>query len=263
MPFTPSHAIVAVPLQRLGLPFAAVAAGAMTPDVAVFLPGVVDYGTTHSLRGVLTVDAALAVVLVLVWWVWLRGPVVDVAPAALRHRVDVRGQQPRGSLRWWALVVAGALLGAATHVGWDAFTHPGAWGPEHLPVLRTQVGPLSLTKWLQYASGVLGLAGLLAWSWRQLRSRPAVPGEPQVLAGRSALRALPVVGAGLGVAVSIATAGSADGLHRALVRAVTSGGVGGALGVLTLAAGWTVMRRLERSRPGTVRPPAREGSTDR
>ena len=48
MPFTVSHAVVALPAVRGPLPAAAVAAGAMAPDVPLFLPGGLDYAATHA-----------------------------------------------------------------------------------------------------------------------------------------------------------------------------------------------------------------------
>jgi hypothetical protein len=134
-------------------------------------------------------------------------------------------------------------------VGWDAFTHPGAWGPDHLSVLRAQVGPLTVTKWLQYASGVLGLGGLLAWFTWGLRRRPAMPREDRLQTGRSVLRALPRAGLVLGVAAALSTLEARDGLHRLLVRAVTMGGVGGAGGLLSLAVCWTALDRRRLARP--------------
>ncbi|MGB4135992.1 MAG: DUF4184 family protein, partial [Microbacterium sp.] len=49
MPFTPSHAIVALPFVRSPLVPAAIAVGAMTPDLPLFLRGVgPSYGFTHD-----------------------------------------------------------------------------------------------------------------------------------------------------------------------------------------------------------------------
>lgn len=67
MPITPAHAVVAIPLRRLGLPVGALAVGSMVPDVAVFLPRVFPYDLTHSARGVVTVDVAVGLVAVLAW----------------------------------------------------------------------------------------------------------------------------------------------------------------------------------------------------
>ncbi|TQM62650.1 DUF4184 family protein [Humibacillus xanthopallidus] len=133
MPLTPSHAVVAIPLRRLGLPLGAVAVGAMSPDAAVFVPWVFDYAVTHSLIGVVTTDLAVGVVVVSAWWAWLRAPVVDLLPVA---------GAVAGLALWMASISSGALpsavvvravtlagLGAAAGLVLLAFT----W---HVAVLR-------------------------------------------------------------------------------------------------------------------------------
>jgi hypothetical protein len=58
--------------------------------------------------------------------------------------------------RWW-ITVTSALLGAATHVFWDGFTHPpkGGWFVRSHPAM-THVGPLGLPWWsfTRYVSSV-------------------------------------------------------------------------------------------------------------
>lgn len=183
---------------------------------------------------------------------WLTGPAVDLAPAGLRRRVFGRVDQPWGSVRSWALVAAGALVGSATHVGWDAFTHPGAWGPEHLPVLRLQLGPLSMTKWLQYASGVLGLVGLLVWWWAELRSRPSVRREPQVRAWRSSPRATPAVGLAVGVVASWRRWVPARGRTASWFERSPRVGSAARWVRSRTVSGGTLLRRQQRPLPDTV-----------
>ncbi|GAA5025184.1 hypothetical protein GCM10023258_17960 [Terrabacter aeriphilus] len=272
MPFTPSHAVVAIPLRRLGLPLAAAAVGAMAPDVAMFLPGLFAYRHTHSVTGVATTDLALGVVVVTTWWAVLRAPVIDVLPDAVRRnlRLDVPGWR---SPRWWASVVAGVVVGSVTHVVWDAFTHAGRWGSELLPWLTTPVGPWPLTRWLQYLSGIGGLVGILAWWWAVQRRRrlepagaadrvtyrPSLAGRPGTTAAvpesarttgarwlRTALRALPVAGGLCGLLLGVLTTGPDRAAlvqvapERLLVRAVVVGGLGVAVGLLALAGVWHV-----------------------
>jgi hypothetical protein len=49
MPFTPSHAVIALPFVRTPLVPAAIAIGAMAPDLPLFVRGLpLHYGVTHS-----------------------------------------------------------------------------------------------------------------------------------------------------------------------------------------------------------------------
>jgi hypothetical protein len=66
----------------------------------------------------------------------------------------------------WVLVILAILLGASTHILWDAFTHPSFWPYRHLPLLHEGVhlplaGTVQLYKGFQYGSGLLGLTILI------------------------------------------------------------------------------------------------------
>ncbi len=65
-------------------------------------------------------------------------------------------------------------IGAATHVGWDEFTHAGRYGITHLTFLAASypspVGPLAGYRYAQYASGVIGLALIAVAALRRTRT---------------------------------------------------------------------------------------------
>ena len=179
MPFTPSHAIVALPFVRSPLIPAAIAIGAMTPDLPLFVRfGVPRYGMTHDLRW-LPVTVLFALALLLVWRCVLRPAVRALSPSALARRLPASWDQgARASLRetfpsgvgvlWLALSL---VLGVASHIVWDAFTHDGRGGGELLPVLQEQWGPWHGYRWLQYASTAIGLVVLAIAAILWLRRR--------------------------------------------------------------------------------------------
>ncbi|MFT4258087.1 DUF4184 family protein [Microbacterium sp.] len=186
MPFTPSHAVVALPFIRTPLVPAAIAIGAMTPDLPLFLRGTpLSYAFTHTYAHVVW-TALVAFVLFLIWRTVLRPAVPELAPAWLARRLPSDWSTPAlraareavvgdGS-RWYAVLLAvSLLLGVVSHIAWDAFTHEGRWGVQVLPILDEQWGPFTGFKWMQYGSGVLGLAVIALWA--ALRVRRAVPRE--------------------------------------------------------------------------------------
>ncbi|MBN6192709.1 DUF4184 family protein [Aneurinibacillus sp. BA2021] len=185
MPFTPSHAIVALPFVRTPLVPAAIAIGAMTPDLPLFLRGVgLDYSFTHTVANVIW-TALLAFVLFLLWRVVLRPSVGELVPLWVARRLprewDDRGAVAAGRAvgvglgrPWYPLLLAVSLvLGVLSHIAWDAFTHEGRWGVALFPMLDEQWGPLLGYKWVQHGSSVLALLGLGLWA--ALRLRRAVP----------------------------------------------------------------------------------------
>lgn len=184
MPFTPSHAVVALPFARSALPAAAVAVGAMTPDLPLFVRGTaLKYSMTHSFAW-LPVTVGLALVFLLLWRCILRPAARELAPTWLAERLPagwdggsraglhetfaVRGRA-RASWTGALLVVLALVIGVASHIAWDWFTHEGRVGTSVFPVLDASWGPLPGYKWLQYGSTVAGLVILAVWAALRLR----------------------------------------------------------------------------------------------
>ncbi|MFD6250782.1 DUF4184 family protein [Streptomyces roseolus] len=187
MPFTLSHAAAVLPgLRRDGtargpLVASALVAGSFSPDLTYFaatvVPGAMAFGdVTHSPAGILTVDVLIAAALVGLW-LTVREPLVGLLPARWRGRVYgvVRGRpwrerRPAGLAAWFAV---SAVLGAVTHVVWDAFTHLDRWGTRALPFLSEVVAGFPVYLYAQYGGSALALA-LLGWfTARALRAVPA------------------------------------------------------------------------------------------
>lgn len=185
MPFTPSHAVVALPFVRTPLVPAALAIGAMTPDLPLFLRGVgLSYGFTHQPMYVVW-TALIAFVLLLVWRVVLRPALVALAPDAMAARLpeDWRATGPSTALdvvvprRRFSdivLLAASLLIGVFSHIVWDLFTHEGRWGVETFPILQQAWGPLLGYKWVQHGSSVIGLLIIAVYALLWLRRREAV-----------------------------------------------------------------------------------------
>lgn len=144
MPLTLSHPAAVLPLRGLGLPVTALVAGSMVPDIPLFLGWHRGYQVTHSLVGVVTVDAIVTMLVVALWFGVVRDVLVDLTPDAVRSRLV---PHVRLSERQWLLAPVAAALGALTHVVWDTFTHPARWGSDRVGWLHTEhAGPLG-TAW--------------------------------------------------------------------------------------------------------------------
>ncbi|MFJ9036413.1 DUF4184 family protein [Streptomyces sp. NPDC102406] len=188
MPFTISHAAAVLPFVRRDgsgrgrLVPSLLVAGSFAPDVTYFLagavPGAMEFGDfTHSFPGVLTVDAVIAPALVALERL-IREPVLALLPRWPRERVAALLRGPGGGpgpqWPWWWY--GSAVLGAVTHVVWDAFTHPGRWGTRIFPVLSENVAGSPLYWYVQYGTSALALVIVAMFVRRAVRgARDVVP----------------------------------------------------------------------------------------
>jgi hypothetical protein len=187
MPFTPSHAVVALAFTRTPLVPAAIAVGAMTPDLPLFVrTGLPLYGHTHD-AAFTPATAVVALLLLLLWRCVLRPAAGELSPRWLAGRLPstwgrgvaasaketVAGPDGRVTARSVVLLAVSLVLGVLTHIVWDLFTHEGRAGVNAIPALEAMWGPLPGYKWAQHGSSVLGLAVLGVWVALWLRGRAA------------------------------------------------------------------------------------------
>ncbi|MBW9109802.1 DUF4184 family protein [Microbacterium trichothecenolyticum] len=200
MPFTPSHAVVALPFIRTPLVPAAIAVGAMTPDLPLFVRGLpLHYGATHSFAW-LPATVVVALLLLVVWRCVLRPAARELSPRWLAARLPgewdagagrslretfaiVPGPPSRVSWSGMLLLVASLVIGVVSHIVWDLFTHEARWGTEVVPALAAEWGPLRGFKWLQHGSSVLGLAIIAGWLLLWLVRREAEASVVRTLPG--------------------------------------------------------------------------------
>src|SRR4051794_24591045 len=208
----------------------------MAPDLPYYLPFYQAY-PTHTALAVGTSDLVLGALAWLVWHGVLAAPALATAPAALRGRLAGRavpGLAARlGSVRQGAWLVVALVLGAATHVVWDEFTHPRRWGAEHLSVLAATWGPVPGYRWLQYVSSVVGGLVLLVWFARWWRRTPVRPVRP-----RPATRWVWLLLGAVGVVFGAAAALAAGSLDDAVFPAARWAGGSALVAAVLLAAAW-------------------------
>ncbi|MFE3515753.1 DUF4184 family protein [Streptomyces sp. NPDC059166] len=190
MPFTLSHAAAVLPgIRRSGtgrgpLVASALVAGSFAPDLTYFadsvIPGAMEFGAvTHSVWGVFTVDVLVTAAAVALW-LMLREPLVALLPEPARGRVHAflrgRRREPRRPVAAEAVwFVVSAVIGAGSHVVWDAFTHHDRWGTELVPVLTRTAGGLPVFQLVQYGTSAVALAVLAWFTFTALRRTGQLP----------------------------------------------------------------------------------------
>ena len=175
MPFTVSHAAAVLPLQRFGkieLPLTALMVGSMAPDFGYFFSPEVSRQLTHSIPALFTfcLPAGFAA------WLFYIAVLEKATITLLSDRWHSRFAHTDAiTLSLIVRACFAIVLGAATHLIWDSFTHRGTWVTGTFPALMQ---PTPGFPWLPVYSllhGVSSLVGLviLGYWMRHLHRQPA------------------------------------------------------------------------------------------
>ncbi|MFE8016578.1 DUF4184 family protein [Streptomyces antibioticus] len=276
MPFTLSHAAAVLPGVRTDgtgrgrLVPAVLVAGSFAPDLTYYAASVLDdamrFGdVTHSFVGVFTVDVLIAVALVGLWLL-VREPLVALLPRARQGRTAAltRCGRPRARVSpstalWWYV---SAVLGALTHVVWDAFTHLDRWGMRLFPVLGETIAGSPLYWYLQYGGSAVAAVVIAVFLTRAVRGTPDGPpdGVPALSVRDRWWAAAVIGGCALVAAVRRATRwweywGQREAKPWELIPTLCFGaGAGLLLGVLLYAVGVRLWRPATRPDVAAGRP---------
>lgn len=163
MPFTFFHpAAVVGLLRRTPLVAAGLVIGAMSPDFEYFLRLNTVAAHTHTLPGLVYACVPLGLLALVAWQGLIREPFVGALPGPLRERVGgLASSGVPSDAPGWGWAALSVLIGAATHLAWDLFTHPGYLPAQWLGL--TAPSPLPGVPWtgvLQRLSDVVGFAVL-------------------------------------------------------------------------------------------------------
>jgi hypothetical protein len=234
MPFTLSHAAAAWPFRKTRLEMSALLTGCFAPDFAYFLffrprwfIGHTPLGFIgHTLLGVFIFDLPVSLVVLWLFHAFIKQPSVLLLPKAFR----VRLKPSESGFSFWpparlALIVVSILIGTATHILWDSFTHTYYWPYRHWSVLSKVVhvpaaGNMQMEKVLQYASSVFGLVFVAIWIWcwyratKPMESPAAKPYRP------AQVRVITIVVPAVALAGGILRAYEALGAPKMTIRSL-------------------------------------------
>jgi hypothetical protein len=235
MPFPLAHPAAVLPLRRYCprlLCFPALVLGSVTPDAGYLFGRLHVAEFSHTLLGSLGFCLPVGVLMAVVFY-RLRTPLVEWLPHRYRELFRPLCQQPAPGLLAIGLSV---LIGAWSHLLWDALTHNDGWFVERLPLLQAPVlhwrhREARVCHLVWYASSFIGVAWLY-WTYEQWRQSPAGgarPGSPARRLCHALLLALLVF--------------PLEALHHLLAHPLQAY----AVGALTLAVVAGVLWRLDRA----------------
>jgi hypothetical protein len=169
VPFTLAHGAAALPFRHPRLVFSGLLIGTFAPDFEYFLRLAPDDGFGHTLLGAFVLTLPLALLVLWLFHDFVKLPLARLLPDAIQRRLTGHLEEFRfrgaGS---FTLIVDSILLGIATHLVWDSFTHSNTWLYHHWTILGQQfhvpiVGTIPFYKALQHGSTIIGTGVLLIW----------------------------------------------------------------------------------------------------
>jgi hypothetical protein len=176
MPFTLSHAAAVIPFRRTPFIMSALVMGCFVPDFPYLLSLSPRMFFGHTFEGMFILDLPLALVSLWLFHAFLKQPMLMFLPAGYRSRL----RTSVNSFSFWpserfSLIILSILVGTATHLLWDSFTHRTFWPYHHWAFLQRNVhlpaiGELAMYKLLEYASSVFGVVVVAAWIWHWYRT---------------------------------------------------------------------------------------------
>ncbi len=134
----------------------------------------------HTFPGMFLVDLPLALVALWLFHTFIKKPMLTFLPDGFRRRLRTSVT----SFSFWplkrlGLIILSILVGTATHLAWDAFTHNTSGISQNWALLRRYVelpltGQMQICKLLEYGSSAFGLVVVAVWIWHWYRtSKPS------------------------------------------------------------------------------------------
>jgi hypothetical protein len=165
MPFTFSHPAAILPatlLPKRYYSFTGLIAGSVVPDFEYFIRVSVNSEYSHTISGIFWFNMPLTFILAWLYHEIVKKPLIGSLPDFFRLRI-----QTFSSFNWkvyvrknWGIVLVSIIIGAATHLLWDSFTHEESYFARVIPFLAQEytIGGYTIAgfKLAQHVSTIIG-----------------------------------------------------------------------------------------------------------
>lgn len=174
MPFTPAHAGLVLPLNYLPKKYISLSAlviGSMVPDFEYFFRMKPYSIYSHTLAGLFYFDVPLGIIVLLLYYKFVRNILIDNLPGFLNKRFSIYKDVNifKSPLNVTSIVLC-LLLGSISHPFWDAFTHVSGYfvvGTRLSAKVDIYGHEIPIFKLLQHSSTVIGFL-VICYAVKQL-----------------------------------------------------------------------------------------------
>ncbi len=143
MPFTFSHPAAVLPfsyLPKKWVSLTALVIGSMTPDFEYFIRMKVSAKYSHGWVGMFWFDLPLALLLLWLYNTIIKDKLIDHMPAYFNKQLSAFKNSGANHTRPAIIaIVFSAVIGIASHLLWDSFTHPMGYFVKHHHILSRKV----------------------------------------------------------------------------------------------------------------------------
>ncbi|HVS92817.1 MAG TPA: DUF4184 family protein [Mucilaginibacter sp.] len=160
--FTLSHPAAVLPFSHFKrLSLTSLVIGSMVPDFDYFIHMKMSSPYGHKISGLIWFDPLLGLLLLVIYNRLVKNKLIDHLPVFLKKRFYILKSPEKTWLGNNIIIILICLvIGAATHLLWDSFTHPTGYFVNHLNVLNHsfRLGHYFLVGYnlLQHISTVIG-----------------------------------------------------------------------------------------------------------
>lgn len=140
MPFTFCHPAIVLPLKKISPKYVSMTGlivGSMLPDFEYFMRLQLTSSHSHTFAGMFYFDLPLGILLCFLFHNVVRDSFINSLPGFLYNRFSFMKQVNwnRYFFKHYIVVIISIILGTASHIFWDAFTHPTGFFAERITFL--------------------------------------------------------------------------------------------------------------------------------
>ena len=165
MPFTFSHPAIILPFAKYSgkyISLTGLIIGSVTPDFEYFFRMKVQSNISHTISGLFYFDLPVGILLSFVFHMLIRNSLYNNLPKVFKSRLEVFK-----SFKWnnyfkthYFVVIFSLLIGAASHLFWDSFTHLHGYAIQNISSLQSSFNiagyEIAIYKLLQHLSSLVG-----------------------------------------------------------------------------------------------------------